>query len=246
MEPIDIDLTEHLRLEHHMSPFQTYLKEIVYGGNDGIVTTFAVVAGFTGAQAGTAIPTYSFLTVLLFGLANLFADGASMGLGNFLSVRSEQDSYKKQQKKELYEIRHHPEMELKETIQILINKGYDEKDAAEMARLYSKNERYWLQFMMDQELELPNPTGEKPHLTALATALAFITFGFIPLSPYLFTQNTTLAFSYSLAATATALILLGLLRWRVTKESLARSVLEIVTVGGLAAAIAFTVGSFFN
>lgn len=240
------DLKEHLATEHQVSPFQTYLKEIIYGGNDGIVTTFAVVAGFTGAQAGASIPTYSFMTVLLFGLANLFADGASMGLGNYLSVRSEKDSYKRQQKKELYEIRNHREMELEETRIILIQKGYSEKDAKDMAALFAKNEKYWLQFMMNDELELPNPTSEKPHLTALATAVSFIAFGFIPLTPYLFTQNVTLAFSYSLISTATALVLLGLLRWRVTKESLTRSVLEIVAVGGLAAAIAFTVGTFFK
>jgi len=240
------DLEKHLKEEHQASPFQIYLKEIVYGGNDGIVTTFAVVAGFTGAQAGTSVPTFSYLTVLLFGLANLFADGASMGLGNFLSVRSEQENYKRQQRKELYEIRTHPKMELEETVLILKNKGYSDKDADEMARLYSKNEKYWLQFMMDRELELPNPTTEKAHLTGVATALAFIAFGFIPLIPYLFTQNTTTAFTFSLFSTAAALILLGLLRWRITKESLARSVLEIVAVGTAAAAIAFIVGTFFK
>lgn len=240
------DLADHLRAEHQISPFQTYLKEIVYGGNDGIVTTFAVVAGFTGAQAGTSIPTYSILTVLLFGLTNLFADSASMGLGNFLSVRSGQDNYKRQKAKELYEIRNHPEMELKETHEILKNKGYSEIEAIQMAHLYAKNEEYWLEFMMNQELELPNPTKEKAHLTALATTTAFIAFGFIPLIPYLFTNNQANAFSFSLIATVIALILLGLLRWRITKESLARSVLEVVIVGSTAASIAFAVGTFFK
>lgn len=76
------------------SYFRKYLREIVYGGNDGIVTTFAVVAGFAGAQrdpTSSAIPIFS---VLLFGLANLFADGLSMGLGSFLSLRAQQDVQK--------------------------------------------------------------------------------------------------------------------------------------------------------
>jgi vacuolar iron transporter family protein len=100
MEYSKADLEKHRKEEHSSSPFSTYLKEIVYGGNDGIVTTFAVVAGFAGAQSDTNVATYSFLTVLLFGIANLFADGASMGLGNFLSLRSEQDLYKKEKAKE--------------------------------------------------------------------------------------------------------------------------------------------------
>jgi len=87
----DEALAEHLNEEHQQSPFADYFREIIYGGIDGIITTFAVVAGFSGAALSSDTTTQlSFLVVLLFGLANLFADGVSMGLGSFLSVRSEQ------------------------------------------------------------------------------------------------------------------------------------------------------------
>ena len=77
-----------------MSLFSGSIKEIVYGGNDGIVTTFAVIAGFTGAYSSTNTTlNLSMLSVLLFGLANLFADGAAMGLGSFLSLRAEKSVY---------------------------------------------------------------------------------------------------------------------------------------------------------
>lgn len=59
-----------------------YLREIVYGANDGIITTFAVVAGVTGADLSP-------LVALILGLANLFGDGVSMGAGNYLSLKSE-------------------------------------------------------------------------------------------------------------------------------------------------------------
>jgi VIT1/CCC1 family predicted Fe2+/Mn2+ transporter len=88
----------HLAAEHKISPISTYLKEIVYGGIDGIITTFAVVAGFSGAQTGPE-GTIPMFVVLLFGFANLFGDASSMGLGNFLSVRADQDVYRKEQKK---------------------------------------------------------------------------------------------------------------------------------------------------
>ncbi len=241
-----VPLHEHLALEHHISPFQTYLKEIVYGGNDGIVTTFAVVAGFTGAQATSGIPTYPFLTVLLFGLANLFADGASMGLGNFLSLRSEKDVYKTHQNKELYEIRNHPESEREETIEILEKRGFSKKQASLLTDIYATNESYWLSFMMNDELELPNPTSENPFLTGLATFFAFIFFGFIPLIPYVVFGNNPSVFLYSTIAAFTALILLGLLRWRVTAEHVLRSVSEIVLIGSVSASIAYIVGTFFK
>ena len=72
------------------SRLSDYLKEIVYGGIDGIVTTFAVVAGFTGASSSGFLLEKGYVIVLLFGFANLFADATSMGLGNFLSVRTDQ------------------------------------------------------------------------------------------------------------------------------------------------------------
>lgn len=60
---------------------RTYLPELVYGANDGVVTTLAVVSGVTGAQLSTTI-------ILILGFANLFADGVSMGASNVLSERS--------------------------------------------------------------------------------------------------------------------------------------------------------------
>ena len=59
-----------------------YLPDMVYGANDGIITTFAVVAGVAGAELSSAI-------VLILGTANLLADGFSMGASDFLSIRSE-------------------------------------------------------------------------------------------------------------------------------------------------------------
>ena len=59
-----------------------YISNIVYGANDGIITTFAVVSGATGASLSPE-------TVIILGIANLIADGFSMGTSNYLSVRSE-------------------------------------------------------------------------------------------------------------------------------------------------------------
>ena len=240
------DFREHLEREHKINPLSVYLKEIVYGGNDGIVTTFAVVAGFTGASAGDSIPTFSAVAVLLFGLANLFADGTSMGLGNFLSVRSEQDIYRSHKHRELSEIRENPEMERAETVHILRTKGFSRKDAETIATIYSKNEQSWLDFMMNHELEMPNPEHDNPLLTGTVTFFSFVFFGLIPIVPYIFMESLENIFSVSVSFAFLALVLLGMLRWRVTKQTLWRSVGEVVLVGGTSAVIAFIVGTFFR
>lgn len=237
-------LLSHIKNENRASVLQTYLKEIVYGGNDGIVTTFAVVAGFAGAGSNTfSLPI---LSVLIFGFANLCADGISMGLGNFLSLRSEKDVYKKEAMKELEEIRKKPDLEKKETTLILQEKGFTDEQAKTLTDIYSKNETYWLSFMMSYELELPNPSSENPILTGLATFLSFVIFGFIPLFPYILLSQGSDAFFLSTITTAGALLLLGLLRWRITKEPIIRSVGEIILIGSLASIAAYTVGTLFR
>lgn len=238
-------LDRHLSQEHQANPFADYLREIVYGGNDGIVTTFAVIAGFTGAYSAHT-GTYSIITVLLFGLANLFADGAAMGLGNFLSIRAQKDVYQFHKSKERREIQRHPNVEYEQTVFLLKQKGFTHDQAITITDIFSQNEDYWVQFMMDHELELPNPENEKPLINGLVTFASFVVFGFIPIIPYLLMNQPNIAFGYSAMFGVLALISLGLLSGYVSKRNLVVSAIETVAVGGTAGSIAYLVGTFFR
>jgi len=245
----DIDLAEHIRSEHKQTAFASYFKEVIYGGIDGIITTFAVVAGFSGAALSNETTTQlTFLVALLFGLANLFADGVSMGLGNFLSVRSDKDLYNATRKKEALEIREHPEYEFQETVTILMKKGYGEEDARTIAKLYQKNENYWVDFMMNYELKMPDPRDESATLTSVATFISFVSFGVIPLVPFMAMPHgdPSTVFTYSIIGTGFALCLLGLLKWKIVGSSLQKSLFEVLVIGGIAAFMAFLVGSLFE
>ncbi len=238
------NIRSHLAVEHKMSPIASYLKEIVYGGNDGIVTTFAVVSGFAGAsQAGDTSLMLS--AVLLFGFANLFADATSMGLGNYLSERSERDVYTAERKKEREEIQTETSKEKEETMFILQQKGYSKEDAKALTTLYAKNPEYWTEFMMRFELDM-DKGSDHPVLNALATFISFIIFGAIPLLPYLFlTQYTESLFLFSCLFAGVALLILGIVRWVVTKISLIRAIAEAFLIGSLASMVAYGVGTLF-
>ncbi len=231
-----------------LAKFAEYFKEVIYGGIDGIVTTFAVVAGFAGAALSTdSTVQLSFAVVLLFGLANLFADAASMGLGNFLSVRSEKDLYHVKRQEELVEMNANPDLEVRETIDILTAKGFSAADAQTLAAIYKGNEEYWLDFMMNHEHEMSDPRGENEVYTGFATFLSFMVFGSIPLLPFMIADSGDAAttFMYSSIGTLFALIVLGLLKWKVVGSRLGASLFEVVAVGGTAAVLAYYVGTFF-
>src|SRR3989304_10392328 len=132
------EFQKHLESEHQRFSLSGYLKEIVYGASDGIVTTFAVVAGFTGAQSG--INQFPVIIVLIFGFANLLADAFSMGMGNVLSIFADKDVYKTERDKELNEIKNNPEFEKKETIYILKKKGFTDNQAEKITEINASNQ----------------------------------------------------------------------------------------------------------
>jgi len=209
-----------------MGRLQQFLRQIVYGGNDGIVTTFAIVAGFAGAAA-EGVAQIGGLAVLVFGLANLCADGVSMGLGEYLSARSEGDLYTARHRRSLAAIHRSPGREADALVALFRQRGLDPTEA---------------ETMLAESDGLHAPGQSRPLVNGLFTFASFLAFGLLPLVPYFLLPATGTALALSLAATFAALAALGLLRWRATGEGLARSLGETVLVGALCAAVAFAVG----
>jgi len=218
-----------LRAQHPIGRLSENLREVVYGGNDGIVTTFAVVAGFAGAAADGATAAVGTVAVLLFGLANLFADATAMGLGAFLSARSQREVYETVRAGELREIAERPGAERREIRALLAARGVNAAD-----------------FMMRHEMGMADPADENPARTGLSTFLSFVTFGTIPIAPYFFAEPVRGTFHASVIATFAALAALGVVRWRATAEPAWRAIGETLLVGGVCAAVAYGVGLAFR
>lgn len=220
---------------------QQYLKQIVYGGNDGIVTTFAVVSGFAGASAeGTA--QIGALAVLVFGLANLFADGVSMGLGEFLSARSQGKLFSARRADLLRRVRSAPDQATKDLAAEFEARGMSRADADDVAACLRRDDGVTTDLLMQWRGDEPAPTDGRAGWNGLMTFLSFIAFGAIPLAPYFIDPAGARNFPLSVLATFAALAALGLLRSNATGEPAARSVSETVLIGGLCAAVAFVVG----
>src|SRR3989344_9708993 len=112
---------DETRSKLHASTVGNYLRDMVYGANDGIVTTFAVVAGVAGAELGINV-------VLILGFANLLADGLAMAIGNYLGTKSEDEYITKERAMEEWEVDHLPDLEKKEIESIYRKKGFKGKD----------------------------------------------------------------------------------------------------------------------
>lgn len=220
-----------------MNFFKRYIKEIVYGGSDGIVTTFAVVAGFSGA-GGIGVSEYGFLAVILFGVANLLGDAASMGLGDYLSNRSQRDAFWSM-KEDLVERGKHYKTLLSTTVSDLVD---EEEDQKVLYELLSRNQGLREDFLLRYHYDAPK-VEEHPVRSSFITFLSFIVFGMIPLIPFfILAGSVSELFLLSLFSAAFAMVLLGTLRWKITSFSFVRSLGETLLVGTAAAIIAYGVG----
>lgn len=220
---------------------QEYLRQIVFGGNDGIVTTFAIVAGFAGANSEGAVGLGA-IAVLVFGLANLFADGVSMGLGEFLSGRSKRDLYEAELRRVTERLQRGSDGVAERLRDIFQTKGLSLPAASAIGDALAQAPETAAEMLLALDLELVDPRGENPARSGLVTFAAFLTFGIVPLLPYLILPPEWATQFVSALATFGALLALGLLRWHATGEHPARSVGETVLVGGVCAAVAYIVG----
>ena len=226
---------EHQEADVHGLWIREYVRDIVFGGNDGIVTTFAVVAGTMGAQLSHSV-------VIILGAANLLADGLSMATGTYLSLRSERDKFRRLRKEELQEIEEDPEVEAEEVRQAYRAKGFEGADLEKAVSIITADNERWADVMMHEEHGLTEEASGKPALHGFLTFVAFVLFGSIPLLPFVFGVAHDTRFTVAIISTFCALVLLGIARSYLTKERLIRGPIEIVSIGALGAFAAFGVG----
>lgn len=217
-------------------PAHNYLRDWIYGGIDGAVTTFAVVSGVAGAQLAPWI-------ILALGFANLFADGFSMAASNFLGTKAEQDDF---QRLEVIENRHidlAPEGEREEVRQIFQSKGFAGEDLERMVQLVTSDRQRWVRTMLTEEYGLPREI-RSPWVAAISTFSAFLLCGLVPLLPFLF--RVFHAFAVSTVMTGIVFFVIGSIKSRWSTASWCRSGLTTLLVGAIAAALAYAAGVFLK
>lgn len=213
-----------------------YLKDMIYGGIDGAVTTFAIVAGVEGAGLSHGI-------IVALGIANILADGFSMAASNYSGTKAELDDRRRIVQIEERHIAHHRDGEMEELRQILERRGLTGDVLVSATDAISRNKEKWIAIMLTDEYGL-TLDAPRPMRAALATFGAFLLAGSIPLLP--FVLGLTGAFQISVVATLLTFFLIGTgkSRWSLSKWWWSGG--ETLLIGALAAMIAYGVGGLFH
>lgn len=225
-------------IRHRFSrpPRPSYLRDWVYGGIDGSVTTFSIVAGVVGADLSARI-------ILILGLANLLADGFSMAAGNYSATKAEIDDYKRLQEIERRHISEVPDGEREEVRQLMHNKGFRGSALDEIVANITADRDRWVETMMQEEYGL-SAVVRKPLNAALSTFGAFLLCGAVPL--VLFALGLPHAFTISIVATGCVFTVIGALKSQWSLAPAWQSALETLAIGAIAASVAYFVGAFLK
>src|SRR5262245_5040962 len=221
--------TEPRRIERLAS-----IREVVFGAQDGLVSTFAVVAGLAAAGVGP-------LVVLLGGAVSAMAGVLSMSIGTFLSSRAQRQLYERELDRERREIREHQGEEIAELIAALAARGMARTDAAEVARRIARHPDILLSALSIFELSLAPQRLGAPVRDALVMAVAFGLASVVPLLPFIVMQGLT-ALGVSAVLTLVALFCVGVLKARVAGVSALRSGFEVTALAAASGLISFGLG----
>lgn len=217
-------------------PSQSYLRDWIYGGIDGAVTTFAIVSGVVGGKLSS-------LVILILGFANLLADGFSMAASNYLGTKSEIDQYRQYKAVEEKHIDAVPEGERNEIRQIFKNKGVKNADLDAIVEVITANKSLWVKTMLQEEYGLP-ASMRSPFKSAVYTFLSFLLFGMIPLIPYVLSFSN--AFFWSCLSTGATFFIIGSIKGHWSPKSWYHSGFETLIIGASTAALAYYIGLYLN
>ena len=236
--------SEQLRQSHRPEAVRERLRkppgpsrwpDAVLGGIDGCVTTFAVVSGVVGAG-------FSPTVAVVLGMANLLADGFSMAVSSFESIRTELAQSEDARRREAMHIEHVPEGEREEIRQIFRDKGFDGDLLEQVVDTITQNRRVWIDTMMTEELGMQKE-AKRPWRSASATMGAFVAIGLIPLVPFFgFDLSPLERFYWSAGLAALVFLGIGIAKGVVFGKSPVVAGLSTLLTGGAASSLAFMTG----
>lgn len=220
------------------------LKPMIFGGLDGILTSFAIVSGAAGGNLGVSV-------ILVLGFSNIFADALAMGVGEFLSSKAESEWILSERKREMWEVDNYLEGEISEMVEIYMNKGMGKEDAELVVETLAKYKELFVDVMMAEELELIVPE-ENYNMESFRDGVimfcSFAFFGSLPLLGYVLIptyfpeSDPGVLFTTACSVTGIVLFMMGSVKSIFSTSHWFYCGIETFLLGGACATVAYTIG----
>ena len=241
-----IDIQTHVETQHG-GVYSGFLRNIIYGVVDGVITTFAIVTASYAADLNVK-------TILVLGLSNVLADGFSMGFGDYASSYSERDLYISERKKEIIEYDRNRYFETDELTQLYMQKGMSREDSEAIVATLSNpyNKELFIDHMMMMEFNMCEPDENQEIMKkAISTVVSFYVFGLFPLTIYIVARlihfhNKHFIFAWCTVVCAFTLFSIGAFGAHISKRPLISGGVVTLSNGAIASALAYLIGYSMN
>ncbi len=228
-------LIQHHHVEDWHTPKGRAIREVIFGMNDGLVTTIGFLAGVTGSIAQIRY-------ILLAGMAQIVAGAVSMALGAYLATKSQREFFHSEIEREKWEIEKMPEKEAQEIREIYGAMGFTRPEQEMIVNRVMSNKDLLLRFMTREELGLFEEHLDEPVQVAGTMGVSFVAGALPPIIPYFFMSNARTAIWAAVLVSVAFLFAVGTAKTRLTKTNALRSGLETTFLGVAACAIGYILG----
>eukprot|EP00455_Lapot_gusevi_P047481 TRINITY_DN6422_c0_g1_i3.p1 TRINITY_DN6422_c0_g1~~TRINITY_DN6422_c0_g1_i3.p1 ORF type:complete len:267 (+),score=17.36 TRINITY_DN6422_c0_g1_i3:130-930(+) len=189
------------------------LKNAVLGAVLGISLACVILA--TACSLHLVPPT-----ILQIGVAFAVGGSVCLGMGKYLSLRSDHEFAVGEKKRELWELENFPEGEIREMIELYVSKGFSQEDAQAVMNILVKNQSFFIDHMLVQELNLMPPDPElSPARHGVAVFVSYLVAGLLPFLPLLFSSDVLFVLIISAASSTFCLLCLGAAKAKLSGSS---------------------------
>lgn len=223
---------------HHQKTNTPLLRELIFGMEDGMVSTLGSVIGIAGA-------TQNVHTTILAGLVIVSVESVSMAVGSYLSSKSVRAIDDRKVSEEREELQRYPKEEREELVGFYIRDGWSIELATQMAEAASKNPTLFLKEMSYRELAIVPGEEENPLKNGTVMWGAYVVGGMIPLVAF-FVLPLTSAIPVAILITLSSLFGLGVYTTKFSKRTWWKAGLEMLVLATAAAAVGYGVGQWVD
>ncbi len=220
----------------HIGESRQYWRDIILGVNDGLVSTFLLVVGVVGGGLLTN-------QVLLTGIAGAIAGAISMGAGEYLATKSQDEVLAAELELERQHVADFKEWELDELRGFFTNMGVREADLGGVMAAFEDNDEALLLAMGALEFGYVDSERRSPYLAMAAAGLLFLAGSLPSVVPFVVFDDTTTALLWATTLTLTGLFIVGVVKANVSHGRWLRSGLENLVIAGVGGVLAFIIGS---
>jgi VIT1/CCC1 family predicted Fe2+/Mn2+ transporter len=223
----------------HVGPTRQYLRDIILGVNDGLVSIFLLVVGVVGG----GLPARE---VLLAGLAASVAGAISMASGEYIATKSQEELFDSEMELEREHLKYHRDVERDEIREMFGKMGMEAHLIEEIVESLDKDDEAFLRVMMALEFGVVEEERRNPYLAAAFSGILFLAGSLPSILPFVFIENTGSGLAIAAIGSGIGLFIVGAVKTLTTRNSWIVSGFENVAIAAAGAGLSYLVGSLYG